>query len=204
MTSQGFHPTSRVGAFFSVCGKLVDHFPVCGWLRVVVVVAIKRHATSVSSRWDDEVHDATLWSMLTETVVRVTHDNPARGNWCFDGNEFMVWMDASSLILGVALVVDEFIVEDACWLQPENDFKYINLAELDATLKGVNLVLQWQARVLHIVMDSACMHQWITDALSGKARLTTRASSEMLIRRQLSTLVKNIREYNLTMDAVLV
>ena len=28
-----------------------------------------------------------------------------------------------------------------------------NLAELYTTLKGVNLALQWQARVLHIVMD---------------------------------------------------
>ena len=194
--------TSRVGAFFSVCGKLVGHFPMCGWLRVVVA-AIKRHATSILLGWDDEVRDTTLWSMPMETVSRVTHDDPVRGNWCIDGNEFTVWVDASSLALGVALAVDEFIVEDTCWLRPENDSRHISLAELDATVKGVNLALQWQARVLHIVTDSACVHQWITDALSGKARLTTRASSEMLIRRRLTTLVKTIREYNLTVDAAL-
>ena len=60
---------------FSVCRKLVGHFLVCGWLRVVVA-AIKRHATSVSAGWDDEVHDAALRSMLMETVARVTHDDP--------------------------------------------------------------------------------------------------------------------------------
>ena len=94
---------------FSVCGKLVGHFPVCGWLRVAMV-AIKRRATSVSSGWDNEVRDAALRSMQTETVAWVTHDDPVRGNWCVDRNEFTVWVDASSLALGVALAVDEFIV----------------------------------------------------------------------------------------------
>ena len=149
------------------------------------------------------MHDAALQSMMTETVARVTHDDPVQGNWCVDGNEFTVWVDASSLALGVALVVDEFIIEDACWLWPENDSRHINLAELDATLKGVNLALQWQAKVVHIVTDSACVHRWITDALSGKARLTTKASSEILIRRRLATLVKTIREYDLTVDVML-
>ena len=83
---------------FSVCGKLVGNFPECGWL-MVAVVAIKRHATSVSSEWDDEMRYAALQSMLTESVVRLTHDNPVRGNWCIDGNEFMVWVDASLLAL---------------------------------------------------------------------------------------------------------
>ena len=45
----------------------------------------------------------------------------------------------------------------------------INLAELDTTLKVGNLALQWEARVLHIVTDSVCMHQWITDGLTRKA-----------------------------------
>ena len=47
------------------------------------------------------------------------------------------------------------------------------------------------------------MHRWITDALSGKARLTTKASSEMVIRRRLATLVETIKEYDLTVDVVL-
>ena len=113
-------------------------------------------------------------------------------------------MDASSLALGVALAVDESITEDACWLRPKNDSRHINLAELDVTLKGVNLALQWQARVLHIVTNSACVHRLITNASSGKAQLTTKASSEMLTQRRLATLVETIREYDLTVDAALV
>ena len=48
------------------------------------------------------------------------------------------------------------------------------------------------------------MHRWITDALSGKAQLTTKASCEMLIQRRLATLVETIKEYDLTVDVALV
>ena len=54
------------------------------------------------------------------------------------------------------------------------------LAELEATLKGINLALQWEATVLHLVTDSACVHQWICDTLTGKARVNTRVAGEML------------------------
>ena len=110
---------TRQSVFFSLW-KAGGPLHVCGWLRVA---AIKRHAISVSLGWDDEMCDAALQSMLTETVARVTHDDPVRGNWCVDGNEFTVWVDASSLALGVALEVDKFI-EDACWLWPENDSRH--------------------------------------------------------------------------------
>ena len=66
---------------FSVCGKQVGHFPICGWFRVAVA-AIKHRATSASLGWDNEVRDATLRSMLTKTMVRVTQDDPVRGDWC--------------------------------------------------------------------------------------------------------------------------
>ena len=42
------------------------------------------------------MRDAALQSMLTETVARVTHDNPVQGNWCVDGNEFTVRLMNSS------------------------------------------------------------------------------------------------------------
>ena len=70
-------------------------------------------------------------------------DNPMQGNWCVNGNKITVWVDASSLAMGVALEDNGSIIEDTCWLRPENDMQHINLAELDATLKKVNLALQW-------------------------------------------------------------
>ena len=81
---------------------------------------------------------------------------------------------------------------------------HINLAELDAVLRGINLALHWKASVIHLRTDSACVHRWISDTLSGKARVRTKAASEMLIRRRLSTLQELAAEYRLTIDVALV
>lgn len=69
-----------------------------------------------------------------------------------DGSEMKVWVDASS----VGTRSEWERVEDACWLCPTEDAKHINLAELDAAIKGVNLAHQWRALVLHLVTDLTC------------------------------------------------
>ena len=56
---------------------------------------------------------------------------------------------------GLAL---EANVKDARWLHQANNVQHINLAELDAVLKELNRVVQWQAKVLHIGTDSACIY----------------------------------------------
>ena len=131
--------------------------------------------------------------MITETIERVMQDDPMCGDWCVNGNELTIWVDASLLAISVAFEDNRSIIEDDCWLQPENDIWHINLAELDATLKSINQAFQWGATVLHIVMDSACTQCWISDALTGRAQLTTKALSEMLISRWLATLTETIR-----------
>ena len=35
------------------------------------------------------------------------------------------------------------IVEDATWLRKTTDYNHVNVAELEAVLKGVNLALWW-------------------------------------------------------------
>ena len=131
-------------------------------------------------------------------------DDPVHGDWIVNGNKLTVWVDSSSVAMGAALEDKGSIIEDACWLQPENDTRHINLAELDATLKRINQAHQWQAAVLSIITDSACTQRWISDAQTGRVRLTTKASSEILIRRLLATLTEIIKEYNLSIDIVLV
>ena len=188
---------------FSLCGRLVGHLPVCGWLRVACRI-LKRKASSVTKGWDDKTRDALLQRMVSETVRSVQRDDPAHGDWCAEGQELIVWVDASSLVIGVALERHEPVLEDACWLCPENDAQHINLAELDAILKGINLALQWQSRVLCIRTDFACMYHWVSDTLTGRVQVRTKAASEMLIQRRLNTLKDLIEEYHLTMDVTLV
>ena len=43
----------------------------------------------------------------------------------------------------MVLEIDNVEVEDAAWLRKNDDFGHINVAELDAVLKGVNLGLKW-------------------------------------------------------------
>ena len=183
---------------FSFCGKLIGHLPVCGWLRVATAF-IKRRANSLTSTWDERIHDESLRAMLEDTIRRVTLDDPAKGRWDVAGTEATVWVDASSLALGVVVEVDGNVIEDATWLRAE-DASHINMAELDAMIKGVNMALEWQMKILHLRTGSLTVFHWISDALSGKARLRTKASSEMLIRRRVGTFKALLDEYGLTVD----
>ena len=112
------------------------------------VAFIKRLASAVTKGWDDKIKNASLCHILAETLTRVREADPVEGNWCMD----------SKKIAGVALETNGMIIEDACWLRPTYNAQHINLAELDTALKGTNLALQWEATVLHLVTDSACMH----------------------------------------------
>ena len=188
---------------FSLCSKLVGHLPVGDWLRVAVAF-IKRRASDVTSGWDDKINEAPLNTMIEEVLTRVHKEDSVQGRWCIDGQALSVWADTSSLATGVSLVYDGAVVEDACWLHPEKDSQHINLVELDAIIKGINLAILWKMTILHLFTDSACVHKWISDTLTSKARVRTKATSEMLIRQRLDTIIKLVKEYALSMNVSLV
>ncbi|KFD49687.1 LOW QUALITY PROTEIN: hypothetical protein M513_09384 [Trichuris suis] len=187
---------------FSLCGKLVGHLPVCGWLRVVTAL-IKRRVNDATSTWDQAIEDDELRMLLQEVVSEARSPDPARGMWVVAGDEARVWVDASSLAIGVALEVDGAIVEDATWLRSD-EASHINMAELDAVVKGLNLAISWRMSKIELVTDSSTVHRWITDGLSGKTRLRTKASSEMLIRRRIGIVLSLVQEYSLELSVKLV
>ena len=164
-----------------MCGRLTGHFPVCGWLRIAAVF-VKWRANAVTTGWDDETQDPLLCRMLEEIILRSSQTDPAHNDWCMNSQEVTVWVDESSLVTSVAIEYDGAIIEDASWLRPVHPDKHINLAELDAVLRHVNLALYWRASVIPLRTDLACVHRWISDTLSRKARVRTKAASEMLIR----------------------
>ena len=59
---------------FSLCGKLVGHFPICGWLRVAVAL-IRHLATAVTKGWDDRIKNASLCHILVDQSTR------SRSHW---------------------------------------------------------------------------------------------------------------------------
>ena len=182
-------------AVFSICGRLTSHLPVCGWLRVAASY-LKRRANAATTSWDDEVTDPELCAIVSETLQRVKASDPARGRWDVTGSEATVWVDASSIALGAVLEVSGEVIEDVSWLRKSTD-SHINLAELDAVVRGVNLAVAWKMKQITLVTDSRTVYHWLSDALSGKARLKTKAASELLIRRRLETIKNIVTEYDL-------
>ena len=136
-------------------------------------------------------------------VKRTRNDNPAKEDWNVYGNEATVWVDASSLAQDVIVEVDGNIIEDACWLR-KDDTTHINMSELEAVIKGINMGLKWKMSILHICTDSKVVFYWVTNALTGISRLRTKASNEMLIRRRLHTITNIVDEYKLRVDIKLV
>ena len=142
--------------------------------------------------------------MIKEVLTRVHKEDLAQSKWCVNGQTLSVWVDTSSLAIGVSFVYDGDVVEDACWLRPEKDSQHINLVELNAIIKGINLAILQKMTTLHLFTDSACVHKWISDILNGKSRVRTKAASKMLIRRWLVMIIKLVKEYTLSMNVSLV
>ncbi|KFD49052.1 hypothetical protein M513_10100 [Trichuris suis] len=187
---------------FSYCGELVGHYPVCGWLRAASAF-VKREANRASERWDDPIHENRIRAQLSEIVNALKTKDPVQGRWDISGNKARIWVDASMLALGVALEVDGSVIEDGTWLRPD-EARHINMAELDAVIKGINLALSWQMKEIELMTDSATVHRWIEDALSGRTRLKTKAANEMLIRRRIETILAIVKEYDLKLAVTLV
>ena len=101
---------------FSICGQLIGHYPVAGWLRIACGF-IKR--SSSGSDWSDYIGDKAQ-QMLNELLEDVRKKDPVGGEWSVsrEGGFGKVWCDASSLATGCVLEIDDVVVEDAAWLRP--------------------------------------------------------------------------------------
>ena len=88
----------------------MGHLQACGWLHTAVGI-IKCKENAITSGWNNQMSDALLTLMIVESIERAAHENP---------------VDNSSLALGVLLERD-----GACLLQPTNNARHINRAELD-------------------------------------------------------------------------
>lgn len=192
--------TRRV--IFSICGQWTGHLPVCGWLRVACSY-LKRVANEYSQGWDDVIREERVRVMVEDVYHRLEKEDPAHGRWDVRGDEVDLWVDASSLAIGVVLQVNGMTVEDGSWMR-ESDSTHINMAELEAVIRGFNVALSWNMKRIRLKTDSSTVYRWLTDALTGKARLKTKAASEMLIRRRLEVITQLKKEYNIELSLELV
>ena len=192
-------------ALFAWCGRLVAHLPVAGWLRPAAAW-LKRRVNSLTRGWDDVTDDQELQGQIRYVVQQLQAADPARGPWRLTGDRLIAWTDASSVANGVVLEdPGRGTVEDASWLRAESKADmHINMAELDAALRGINMAVAWGVKVIDLRTDSATVHRWIDDALSGRARLRTKAHGELLIRRRIEMIKQLVEELQLSVTVGLV
>ncbi|XP_045101323.1 uncharacterized protein LOC123498225 [Portunus trituberculatus] len=190
-------------AVFAWCGRLIAHLPVGGWLRPAVAW-IKRQVNASTRGWDDVTGDDALCEQMEYVSSRLSKEDPCCGQWCVHGDQAVVWTDASSIAAGVVVETPQgAAIEDACWIR-RDESSHINMAELDAAVRGVNLAIAWGMRTIDLRTDSATVYRWIDDALSGRARLRTKAHGEMLIRRRIDVIRQLVTELELVMSVTLV
>ena len=72
---------------------------------------MKRRAVAVTEGWDDKMNDVPLIMRMKEMITGVHQDDPLQGQWCVDGREVNVWVDASSFTTGVSLEHDGILIE---------------------------------------------------------------------------------------------
>ncbi|GFO06854.1 Gag-pro-pol polyprotein [Plakobranchus ocellatus] len=170
---------------FSICGKLVGHYPVAGCLRVACSY-VKRQTEG--SKWDDYAGDRAC-DLIQEVVEQVQKEAPVRGKWNVPSEaKGVVWRDASNLALGVVIDIGGVTAEDATWLRKKDDYNHINVAELESALKGMNLGVQWGLKQIVLMSDSEVVCGWLKATLSEERKIRTKGAAEMLIKRRLADL----------------
>lgn len=195
------HPRMTKRELFSTCGKLIGHFPVASWLRPACSY-VKRLTNN--DGWDSPVSER-VGEIMQELWEKVLMSDPVRGVWeVNDTSKGRVWCDASSLAIGVCLELDGVAVEDASWLRPVGDAGHINLAELEAVVKGVNLALLWEVRDLEVMTDSSTVFGWIRDLTTDAKRIRSHGLGEVLVRRRLGLLREIMTECSVQLTPVLV
>lgn len=172
---------------FSWCGKLLGHYPVCGYLRPACSF-IKRQASVSSESWDSPVN-ADVVQLCNDLLTRIGESDPARGVWSASvrgaGDDVTVWCDASDLAYGVVLEANGAVIEDRSWLRPKDDKRHINIAELDAAIKALELSAEWNVSRLVLRTDSKTVFGWVQSVLKNTARVKTSGLQNLLVQRRL-------------------
>jgi len=169
----------------SILGEWLGHLPVAGWLRVACAF-VQRCTAKEKTGWDEYVSSDIMLKMSEITQRLQSNGDPCKGKWLINPQgEVVVWTDASSIALGVAVTVDGYVIEDAAWLRKEDDVSHINVSELDAAIKGINMTVNCGFRKFTLMTDSVTVYRWLNSVIKKTQNVRTHALSELLIRRRL-------------------
>ena len=174
-------------SIFSWCGRVLSHYPVCSWLRPCCSW-VKRIACETGG-WDSPVPDE-IREICLGIVKRIKQHDPVAGRWQVDGAEgdCSVHCDASDLALGAVVEVNGCAIEDGCWLRAIGDCQHINIAELDAVIKGLIMASKWNLKQICIVTDSKTVAGWLRLIINNISRVKTSGLQKLLVERRMQTI----------------
>jgi len=136
-------------------------------------------------------------NLAAELLNRAKREDPVRGCWQVNpGGSVTVWTDTSPIGIGVVLEVDGNVVEDASWLRKESDHSHINVAELEAVARGINLALTWGFKTFTLAIDSLTVVNWMGNTVDARSRMRTKSAVEMLKKRRLGVIRDTITEFD--------
>ena len=168
----------------------IGYYPVGGWLRICCAF-LQRSTTSDGKGWDEPVGDDVIMQLEDVSKLLLERGDPVKGRWPVDTEgEVILWTDASCITMRAVLEVAGDIVEDVCWLRPLKDSAHINLAELDAVIRGINLAVSWGFHNFTLMTDSATVSGWLKSVFDRTHNVKTKALNELLIRRRLDILLE--------------
>ena len=129
-------------------GGIVAHYPIMDWLRPAAR-AVERLAVLLNPKAnkkdliDHKVKEAC--NLLFQEIQ--TRGDPTTGVFTVDPTlPWTLYTDASNVGLGACLYFGKTKVEDVSWLRKSGDKRPIDIVELEAVLKGLNLVVSyWRA-----------------------------------------------------------
>ena len=188
---------------FSWCGHLTSHYLVLSWLRPACSF-LKRLASSNGAGWDSDVPSAVVLC-CADFTDRLSAQDPSTGRWnvpTSPDSEWTLYCDASYVALGVVLEVNGTAVENACWLRQPGGKKHINVAELEAVVKGQNLAQQWKAQKVNIVTDSKSVYEWLTAVIGNTHRVKTGGLYAALVQRRLEIVLDFLPTMSLSVQWV--
>ena len=126
----------------------------CGYLQ--------RCTATEGIAWDSVISEG-IQAKANDVAERLRDQgDPLFGSWPVDlTQEVVLWTDASSVAIGVALEVGGEVVEDAAWLRRAGDARHINMSKLEAAIREINMCLRWKIWQLTLRTDSATVCGWL-------------------------------------------
>ncbi|KAI0983140.1 hypothetical protein GJ496_005970 [Pomphorhynchus laevis] len=139
--------------------------------------------------WDDPIPENVM-KLIENLTVKFREHDPVQGKWRIEetSNSVSIWCDASSVAVGVVVELNGNVIEDASWLRKMDDDTHINLAELEAVIKGVNIAISNKFSKIKILTDSSSVRAWVACAIMRDNPIPARGLGQALVRRQVSLL----------------